>query len=110
MNFFRFACLTFIETWIRALPPIAYADIYARDSLRCTNPLCTRRDCTPHHVRFRAHGGGDEPENLTTLCAFCHLEGVHLGRISVRGSAPDGLEWRLGEHTTVIGRDRYRAA
>jgi hypothetical protein len=61
-------------------------------------------------VRFRAHGGGDEPANLTTLCTFCHLEGVHVGRISVLGSAPDGLEWRLGQHTTVIGRDRHRAA
>jgi hypothetical protein len=110
MSFFHFACLAFIETWVRELPPVAYAGIYARDGLRCTNPFCSRRDCTPHHVRFRAHGGGDEPENVTTLCAWCHLEGVHERRISVRGNAPGGLEWRLGGHTTVIGRDRYRAA
>jgi hypothetical protein len=58
MRFFQFACVTFIETWIRALPPVAYRDIYARDGLRCTNPFCARRDCTPHHVTFRAHGGG----------------------------------------------------
>ena len=109
MTFFRFACLVFIETWVRELPPVAYAGIYARDGLRCTNPLCSRRDCQPHHIRFRAHGGGDEPTNLTTLCTWCHLEGVHEGRISVRGNAPH-LEWRMGKHTTVIGRDRYRAA
>jgi hypothetical protein len=57
MSFFHFACLNFIETRIRELPPVAYTDIYARDGLRCTNPFCTRRDSTPHHIRFRAHGG-----------------------------------------------------
>jgi hypothetical protein len=92
MNFTR-SCtgdVSFIETWIRALPPVAYAEIYARDGLRCTNPLCTRRDCQPHHNRFRAHGGGDEPENLTTLCTWCHLEGVHGGRIAVPRTASSG--------------------
>ena len=109
MSFIQFICLTFIKTWARELPAIAYAHIYARDGLRCTNPTCTRRDCTPHHVRFRAHGGGDEPENLTTLCVWCHLEGVHLGRISVTGEAPN-LTWSIGEHTVVRRRERQRAA
>ena len=108
-SFLQFICLTFIKTWACELPAVAYAHIYARDGLRCTNPTCTRRDCTPHHVRFRAHGGGDEPENLTTLCSWCHLEGVHGGRISVAGRSPQ-LEWHIGQHTTIIGRDRRSTA
>jgi 5-methylcytosine-specific restriction endonuclease McrA len=108
LSFFRFLCLNFIETWVRELPPVAYADIYARDGLRCTNPVCTNRDCQPHHVKFRSQGGGDEPTNLTTLCTQCHLRGVHQGHIAVRGSAPHGLLWRIGTHTVVEGRRRQR--
>ena len=107
-SFFRFLCLNFIETWVRELPSVAYADIYARDGLRCTNPVCANRDAQPHHVKFRSQGGGDEPANLTTLCTHCHVRGngVHEGRIAVRGSAPHALEWRIGEHTVVQGRTR----
>lgn len=25
-----------------------------------------------HHIKRRAHGGGDEPDNLMRLCAGCH--------------------------------------
>jgi len=110
LSFFRFLCLNFIETWVRELPSVAYADIYARDGLRCTNPVCTNRDCQPHHVKFRSQGGGDEPTNLTTLCTQCHLRGVHQGHIVVRGSAPHGLVWRIGTHTVVEGRKRRRMA
>ena len=108
LSFFRFLCLNFIETWVRELPPVAYANIYARDGLRCTNPVCTNRDCQPHHVKFRSRGGGDGPSNLTTLCTHCHLGGVHGGRLAVHGSAPLQLEWRIGEHTVVEGRKRRR--
>lgn len=27
-----------------------------------------------HHIKFVCDGGGDEPENLVTLCKKCHLE------------------------------------
>jgi len=46
--------------------------IYERDGWRCTVPGCTRhRGLHAHHLHFRSAGGGDEPENLTTLCALC---------------------------------------
>jgi hypothetical protein len=110
LSFFRFLCLNFIETWVRELPPVAYADVYARDGLRCTNPVCTNRDCQPHHVKFRSRGGGDAPANLTTLCTQCHVggNGVHAGHLAVQGAAPHALEWRVGEHTVVKGRSRRR--
>jgi hypothetical protein len=34
-------------------------------------------------------------ENLTVLCAFHHLEGVHGGKIRCEGEAPDGLVWEF---------------
>jgi hypothetical protein len=67
------------------------------------------RKSAPSTAVFRAQGGGDEPENLATLCAWCHLDGVHGSRISVAGTAPH-LEWRIGEHTVIAGRERQRAA
>jgi hypothetical protein len=71
------------------------------------NPFCTRRDCTPHHVTFRAHGGDDSDDNLVTLCTWCHLEGVHRGRFTV--TRENGvLVWRFGSHTVVKGRRRIR--
>jgi hypothetical protein len=107
MTFLRFACQALIDTHAHELPKVAYSQIYARDGLRCMNPLCNRRDCTPHHVRFRALGGDDSDENLITLCTRCHLDGVHGGRFTVTREGPS-LVWRFGEHTVVVDRDRYR--
>lgn len=70
--------------------------ILARDRGRCQVPGCSRAAAHAHHVEFRSAGGSDEPENLVSLCAAHHLRGVHMGRIRVRGTAPDGLHWELG--------------
>jgi hypothetical protein len=108
-SFLRFACLSVIEQWAHERPDYEYAQIYLRDGLRCTNPVCSRRDVTPHHNRFRSRGGGDEDTNLTSLCVWCHLQGVHQGRLEVTGEAP-ALKWRIAGHTVVDGRTRLRAA
>jgi hypothetical protein len=105
----RFACMAVIEQWAHERPDYQYAHIYLRDGLRCTSPVCGRRDVTPHHNRFRAHGGGDEDTNVTSLCVWCHLRGVHEGRLQVAGKAP-ALKWRIAGHTVVEGRKRMRAA
>lgn len=71
--------------------------VVRRDGYRCSVPVCTaRRNLQVHHVVFRSRGGGDEAENLTTLCAWHHLRGVHEGRIAIDGRAPDGLVYTLG--------------
>jgi hypothetical protein len=31
-----------------------------------------------------------------TVCAWHHLRAIHLGRVRVRGTAPDALSWELG--------------
>ncbi|MCC6620600.1 MAG: HNH endonuclease [Deltaproteobacteria bacterium] len=87
-----------------------FEGVYRRDRYRCQSPMCDRRDVGAHHIVFRAHGGGDEPDNLVTLCGACHLEGVHAGTIGVRGRAPGDLRWTIGGLVTIAGRVRYETA
>jgi hypothetical protein len=85
----------------------AWEHIYVRDRCRCTNPTCRLRTLTAHHLKFRSHGGGHEPENVTTLCPDCHLFGVHEGWITVSPPASN-MRWVLGRNPTLIieGRDK----
>lgn len=71
-----------------------------RDLGWCLVPGCSRPATDAHHVLFRSLGGGDEPENLASLCSPHHLRGVHMGNVRVRGRAPDGLVWELGERAS----------
>jgi 5-methylcytosine-specific restriction endonuclease McrA len=68
-----------------------------RDGGLCTCPGCSKAADHVHHITYRSRGGGDEDWNLTCLCQAHHLHGVHDGYVRVRGAAPDGLEWELGE-------------
>jgi hypothetical protein len=97
-DFVRFLALSFWRAWGRAPDEQAYSDIYRRDRYRCASPTCERRDVTPHHLKFRSQGGGEEEENLITLCSWCHLQGIHTwGSIKARGPAT-----RLGWRTPVL--------
>jgi hypothetical protein len=109
-SFFRYICLSFIGVWReRSQERPAYADIYERDLFQCSSPVCSRRDLTPHHLVFRSHGGDDSPDNVASLCVWCHLEGVHRGTLTVDPPA-SAMRWRLGRsgHTVVRGRRRVR--
>jgi len=66
---------------------------------------------TLHHLTYRSHGGGDDGENLISLCSFCHLDGEHGGRLRVRGKAGDAT-WSLGPSTAplLVVRGRERVA
>jgi hypothetical protein len=54
-------------------------------------------------------GGSDDPLNLVTICTWCHLRGVHGGRIRATGTAGH-IHWELVARTSssliVHGRDR----
>ncbi|HSN83599.1 MAG TPA: HNH endonuclease signature motif containing protein, partial [Polyangiales bacterium] len=108
-SFLEFLCASFWQTWV---PTLGVSDqwesIYRRDRYRCTSPVCHQRNVTLHHVRYRAHGGTDEPENLTSPCAFCHLEGEHGGRLQILppGSNPS---WVLGRRPIMRVEGRERA-
>jgi hypothetical protein len=112
MTFIRYLCYAVLDTWAHAMKPVAYAHVYQRDGFACTNPVCTchgQTPLTPHHLEFRSHGGTDGDDNITSLCPWCHLDGVHGNRISVVGPANDAT-WRIGRvpHTVVQGRTRTR--
>ena len=100
-SFIQFLCTTFWQTWV---PHLGTSDkweqIYRRDRYRCTNPVCHQRNVTLHHVKYRANGGTDAPDNLTTPCAFCHLEGEHGGRLKILPPGNDPT-WLLGRHPII---------
>jgi len=105
-----FLTSSFWQAWGHLVTPdVAYARIYARDGFRCTNPVCTRRDVTPHHLKYRSAGGGDEDENLTSLCVWCHLRGVHGGRL--RADPPASrIRWVLGRTPLLVVEGRTKIA
>jgi HAMP domain-containing protein len=112
VSWLRFLCLSMWEAW-RHLPgsDVAYSEIYVRDCYRCLSPVCNRRDVTPHHLVFRSAGGSDDPANIASVCTWCHLWGVHGGRIRATGKA--GLiHWEIGVGSpclVVHGRERLAA-
>jgi hypothetical protein len=113
MSWLRFLCLSLWNAWRHLLgTSVAYGHIYIRDRYRCSSPVCSRRDVTPHHLQFRSAGGSDEAKNLTSVCTWCHLFGVHGGRIRAVGTA-EHIRWELGTPgrpcLIVDGRERVAA-
>jgi hypothetical protein len=112
ISWLRFLCSTLWRAWQHLFATgVAYDRIYARDRYRCTSPVCCRRDVTPHHLQFRSAGGSDEDHNLASACTWCHLQGVHGGRIRASGTAPF-IHWEIGAPTpclVVNGRERIVA-
>lgn len=110
MSWLRFCCLSLWRAWRHLLEPsVAYGHIYIRDRHRCTSPVCNRRDVTPHHLQFRSQGGSDDDENVAAVCTWCHLFGIHGGRIRAEGGSSH-IHWELGEREepclVVDGRER----
>ncbi len=59
---------------------------YRQDNPRCENcggtqAIGGRINGGVHHIEPRSRGGGDNSENLITLCTFCHSD-THDGKIS----------------------------
>ena len=74
----------FFRTWAPALGRSdMWEHIYRNYRYRCTSPVCDSRNVTLHHITYRAHGGDDHDENLTTPCDFCHLDGEHGNRLRI---------------------------
>jgi hypothetical protein len=112
MSWLRFLCLSMWHAWRHLLgADVAYGRIYVRDRYRCTSPVCSRRDVTPHHLRFRSAGGSDEDDNVASVCTWCHLCGVHGGRIRAEGTA-ECIRWEFGapDSPCLVVHGRKRAA
>ena len=55
------------------IPPATRRKVLARDRHSCQAPGCGHtKFLEVHHITPRADGGGNDPENLTTLCSACH--------------------------------------
>ena len=88
----------FVEVWkpILARKMTRQRRILVRDRGRCQAFACSRAAVQVHHIDYRSHGGGDEPENLVSLCAGHHLHGIHMGWIRVTRVGRNRLRWQLG--------------
>lgn len=112
-SWIAFLCHAVWSAWSHLLDEkVAYAPIYIRDRYRCSSPVCNRRDVTPHHLQLRSAGGTDHAHNVTSVCTWCHLFGVHGGRIRAIGTA-ERIRWEFGAPGSpcviVEGRDRVAA-
>jgi hypothetical protein len=92
--------------------PRVRRQVLARDHYRCTVPGCrSARNLDLHHVEFRSHGGGPEMSNLTTTCS-AHHKCLHEGLLTIRGKAPQALEFvwsvspteSVGQATEPVGQ------
>jgi hypothetical protein len=112
-SWLAFLCRSIWNAWRHLLDTnVAYGQVYIRDRYRCSSPVCSRRDVTPHHLQFRSAGGSDEDENVAAVCTWCHLFGVHGGRIRAAGTAGH-IRWEFGAPDSpclvVHGRERVAA-
>ena len=111
-EFFEAALLAYkgdLEREIAEVPREIRA-ILDRDEWRCRVPGCSRRaDLQRHHVKHRAQGGSDRPENLCCLCAP-HHRSHHEGLLEVRGDARTGFGFRHRAKPDDEWRDYPRSA
>ena len=83
------------------IPPRTRRQVLARDRHRCRRPGCSNtRFLEVHHLVPRSRGGGNEPENLVTLCAACH-QLAHEGKWDP-GTRVEGVR----ERAPAYGRRR----
>jgi 5-methylcytosine-specific restriction endonuclease McrA len=57
--------------------------VLERDGWRC-QAYGSMQNLQIHHLKFRSHSGGDEEQNLITLCSECH-EKMHRKRYALQG-------------------------
>lgn len=61
------------KKWRKTLDREIRQLVLRRDKRRCTE-CHSKEGLHVHHVKARKDGGGDEIDNLTTLCELCHAE------------------------------------
>ena len=92
----------------RRIPKAVRQEVLRRDGHKCAR--CDKSGCrlTMHHIMPRGEGGGDNVENLITLCVPCHDLVERVGILRTRrmieagpavSPAPyllpnDALDWR----------------
>jgi len=59
-----------------------YLSCFRRDGWKCRH-CGDRGGLHPHHIVYQSHQGEDKLNNLITLCAQCHLIGIHQGKLKL---------------------------
>jgi hypothetical protein len=78
----------------QTIPPRIRRLVVRRAHGRCEATSCrAAKYLEIHHVIHRADGGTHDPSLLILLCS-AHHAAIHLGTLSVSGTAPDRLEFR----------------
>lgn len=105
-----FLCATFHLVWGRSLGSDGrWGPVHDRDGWECKNPVCDHKlGLTPHHLLQRSNGGGDEPENVASLCVDCHIHGVHEGRLRALPPASD-IRWEIGRKPILVIQGRRKS-
>ena len=84
------------------IPPATKRQVKQRDNYKCTVPWCrSAANIDVHHIVHREHGGGHEPENLTSLCSGHHAA-HHRGELLIEGKAPE-LTFRRRHEVPHVG-------
>ncbi len=79
---------------------LVYQAVDARDGHRCRVCLQYRAfDIQRHHIVARSLGGKTTTSNVISLCAECHLVGVHLKKIVLSGNADDQVDIKVAVPT-----------
>jgi 5-methylcytosine-specific restriction endonuclease McrA len=83
----------------QGIPPATRRAVLRRDHHRCVVPGCRNSLFLDlHHVKTRSQGGGNDADNLITLCGV-HHRAAHRGELSVEGSVSAGIRFRHADGT-----------
>jgi HNH endonuclease/RuvA, C-terminal domain len=84
----------------QSIAPATRRAVRLRDHRRCVVPGCRNVQFLDlHHIELRSKGGGNDADNLVTLCAV-HHRAVHRGALSISGRVSRGVVFRHAD-----GRD-----
>jgi 5-methylcytosine-specific restriction endonuclease McrA len=76
------------------IPPSVRREVLARDGHRCRTAGCGGAHFLDvHHIKARADGGSNDPDNLITLCAACHR--------MIHDRADGGVVWPLRRDSRI---------
>jgi 5-methylcytosine-specific restriction endonuclease McrA len=78
----------------QTIAPATRRAVLRRDHHRCTVPGCRNALFLDlHHIELSSEGGGNETDNLVTLCG-AHHRAAHRGQLAISGSVSTGVRFR----------------
>ena len=86
------------------IPPAVRRAVLRRDGGRCQVPGCRHATVVDvHHLELRSEGGGNDADNLITLCS-AHHRAVHDAALVIGGTPSLGLRFAHADGTIYGGQ------